>query len=120
MTASTVAVAVLLGLAVVVGWGCALGVTVAGRDLDRLHFLSPLTAIAVPAVGAAIVVEHSPISISGAKVLIIFVVLLVSGPVTSHALARAERIRDTGDWRPSEKEKEEGNPQQAPQAGDHG
>lgn len=98
------AVTLLLGLAVVVGWGCALGVTVAQGDLDRLHFLSPLTAIAVPAVGAAIAVRESPISIAGAKVLVIFVVLLVSGPVTAHALARAERIRATGSWRASEQE----------------
>ncbi len=93
----------------VVGWGCALGVTVVPRDLDRLHFLSPLTAIAVPAVGVAIAIHESPISIAGAKVLVIFGVLLVSGPVTGHALARAERIRTAGDWRPSAEEQEVGH-----------
>lgn len=110
---SGLAVALLLGLGVVVGWGCALGVTMAPRDLDRLHFLSPLTAIAVPAVGLAIVVQHSLISISAAKVLVIFVVLLVSGPVTAHALARAERIRSTGDWRATPDELHEGDREQA-------
>lgn len=94
-------VAPLLGLGVLVSWWCAFGVTIAPRDLDRLHFLSPLTAIAVPAVGAAVVVHESPISIAGAKVLVIVVVLVISGPVTGHALGRAERIRVSGDWRPA-------------------
>ena len=106
--ATQVATGVLLGLGVVVAWGCALGVTIAPRDLDRLHFLSPLTAIAMPLVGVAVVVHASPISVDGAKVLVIFVVLLVSGPVTAHALARAERIRESGDWRPTAEELEGG------------
>lgn len=105
---ANVAVAVLLGLAAVVGWGCATGVVIAPRDLDRLHFLSPLSAIAVPLVGVAVVVHESPISIDGAKVLVIFGVLVVSGPVTGHALARAERIRTSGDWRPTARERELG------------
>lgn len=106
--AGQAAVAVLLGLAVVVGWGCALGVTIAPRDLDRLHFLSPLTAIAVPLAGVAVAVQESPLSVDGAKVLVIFVVLVVSGPVTGHALARAERIRESGDWRPTTEERKLG------------
>ncbi|MBO0701300.1 MAG: monovalent cation/H(+) antiporter subunit G [Candidatus Dormibacteraeota bacterium] len=117
---TNLAVGLLLGMAVVVAWGCALGVTIAPRDLDRLHFLSPLTAIAVPLVGAAVAVHESPISIAGAKVLVIFVVLLVSGPVTGHALARAERIRVSGDWRPSEEEREEGRRENARAGGGDG
>ncbi|MBO0708191.1 MAG: monovalent cation/H(+) antiporter subunit G [Candidatus Dormibacteraeota bacterium] len=117
--ATGLAVGLLLGLAAVVGWGCALGVTVAPRDLDRLHFLSPLTAIAVPAVGAAIAVHESPISIAGAKVLVIFVVLLISGPITAHALARAERIRTAGDWRPSAEERDVGTRERSRAEGGH-
>lgn len=117
--ASSLAVAVLLALGAAVACGCVLGVTVAQQDLDRLHFLSPLTAIAVPAVGVAIAVQDSPISVSGAKVLVIFVVLLVSGPITAHALARAERIRVTGDWRASEEEMRQGDRERAREGG-HG
>lgn len=106
--AAQVATGLLLGLGVLVGWGCALGVSIAPRDLDRLHFLSPLTAIAMPLVAVAVVVHASPISVDGAKVLVIFVVLVVSGPVTGHALARAERIRESGDWRPTAEELEGG------------
>lgn len=118
--ASNVTVGVLLGLAVVVAWACALGVTIAGRDLDRLHFLSPLTAIAVPLLGVAVVVHETPISVDGAKVLVIFVVLVVSGPVSGHALARAERIRTAGDWRPTAGERELGRRERSRAGGGRG
>lgn len=106
--AADLAVALLLGLGVAVGWFSALGVTVARTDLDRLHFLSPLTALAVPAVGVAVVVRLSPISLAGAKVLVIVVSLWIAGPVAAHALARAERIRDRGDGSPTAGERARG------------
>ncbi|MGH2929317.1 MAG: monovalent cation/H(+) antiporter subunit G, partial [Solirubrobacteraceae bacterium] len=77
-----------------VWFGC-LGATLMREELDRVHFLSPLTALGVPAVAAAVLVQESLISIPGVKSLLIAVVLFCAGPALNHAIARAHRIRTT-------------------------
>jgi multicomponent Na+:H+ antiporter subunit G len=78
------------------------GLAVAGvllmRDAyDRLHFLGPATLGALP-LGAAVAVRAGP-SLIALKALVVVAVLVVSSPLFAHALARAARLAEHGDWR---------------------
>lgn len=89
MTPTDVAVAALLALAVlVVALSCA-GVLLMKTTLQRLHFVGPAAMVApvLVAIGAALA-KH-PYSGSGFKAGFIAVVLLVFGPILSHATGRA-------------------------------
>jgi len=59
---------------------------------DQLHYLAPGTLIGSAAICAA-VLFHEGFSQSGAKSILILLLLLVSNPILSHATARAGRIR---------------------------
>lgn len=67
-----------------------------------------MTRLALPAVAVAVMIDASPLSTSGAKAVLVAIVLLVAGPVLGHAIARADRVRRTGDWRPGQEEKARG------------
>jgi multicomponent Na+:H+ antiporter subunit G len=69
------------------------------RDLfDRLHFTAPATLGTILIV-AALWVREGP-SLIGLKGLTVAALVLVGSPLATHALARAARIADHGDWRP--------------------
>lgn len=100
MTLQTLVLAVLLGLAVLVALTSSVGVAVMREDLDRAHFLGPVTGVASPLLLAAVLVQDGPVTSTGAKAVLAAMALLATGPVVNHALGRADRIRTTGDWRP--------------------
>jgi multisubunit Na+/H+ antiporter MnhG subunit len=100
MTLQTLVLAVLLGLAVLVVLASSIAVAAMDGDLDRAHFLSPVTGVASPLLLAAVLVQDGPVTSSGAKAILAAAALLATGPIVNHALARAHRIRTTGDWRP--------------------
>ncbi|MGH2865075.1 MAG: monovalent cation/H(+) antiporter subunit G [Solirubrobacteraceae bacterium] len=77
---------------------CALGVLVMGSAYDQLHYAAAAGWGAL-LVASAIVVRES-LSLIGDKALLTAGVLLVCGPVLSHATARAGRIRERGAWNP--------------------
>jgi multicomponent Na+:H+ antiporter subunit G len=111
VTAQSVLVAVLLAFAVLLTAACCLGVLLMESAIDRLHYLGPVTGLAMPAVAVAVMIQESPISASGAKAVLIALALLVSSPVLSHAIGRAHRIRTRGDWRVRDSDKlEDGRP----------
>jgi multicomponent Na+:H+ antiporter subunit G len=94
-----VVVAVLLVAAVLVQVLCVLGVWLMPHFYDRLHFLTPATSVAAPLMAGAVVVREA-LDHQGIFAILVAVVLLVLGPVLSHATARAARIRSLGDWHP--------------------
>jgi multisubunit Na+/H+ antiporter MnhG subunit len=73
------------------------GVLLARDTYDRLHFLAAATFGALPVI-AAVLVREGP-SLIGVKALLVGAVLLVGGPLLSHAASRAMRIAEHGDWR---------------------
>lgn len=59
-----------------------------GRDpYARLHFLGPATILGSIALALAVVVKEG-LAQPGRKAILIAVVLLVSGPILTHAIAR--------------------------------
>ncbi|HEY2535962.1 MAG TPA: monovalent cation/H(+) antiporter subunit G [Solirubrobacteraceae bacterium] len=93
-----IVVDVLLFAGVAVLLLCALGVLVMGSAYDRLHYASAAGWGAM-LVALAIVARES-LSLIGDKALLSAAVVVVCGPVLSHATARAGRIRERGAWNP--------------------
>jgi multicomponent Na+:H+ antiporter subunit G len=77
---------------------CALGMLAMASAYDRLHYASAAGWGAL-LVALAIVARES-LSLIGDKALLTAIVLVVCGPVLSHATARAGRIRERGAWNP--------------------
>jgi multicomponent Na+:H+ antiporter subunit G len=99
----------LLALAVLVLWLCCLGVLRMRGVYNRLHFLGPASLLGAPLIAAAVLVDGGSTQAS-IKAITLTIILLVTGPVTSHALARAARVRETGKAEVNPREIERGNP----------
>jgi len=99
------AVAVLLGFGVAVTWLSCLGVLAMRDPYDRLHYTGPAAVLAPVAIAAAVVLEER-LSAAGIKAVLVALVLVVTNPVLGHATARAARIRQFGEWRVQEDERE--------------
>ena len=77
---------VALGCSVMVA--SALGALVTRRDdLDRLHFVTPITSLGAPLAGAGVCVQEGW-GLSSAQVIVIVIILFVSGPVLGAATGR--------------------------------
>lgn len=99
MTPRGVAVAVLLVVGVGIELACCIGVLVMRSLYDKLHYTSPATTVGALAIAAAVVVEES-FTQAGIKAILVFLVMLVTNPVLTHATARAARVRELGRWQP--------------------
>jgi multicomponent Na+:H+ antiporter subunit G len=97
VTAGEAVADVLLGLGVLVTLISCVGVLAMPNVFDRLHYTAPATTIGAFAIALSIVVEEGW-SAASVKALIVFLLLLVTNPVLSHATARAARIRQFGHW----------------------
>lgn len=98
MTAKAIAVDVLLALAVaMVALSCA-GILVMKDVFQKLHYVPPASLVA-PLLVALAVTVHEGWSESATETWLAVAFMVATGPVLSHATARAARIRDTGDWR---------------------
>lgn len=99
MIARHVIADVLLGLAVFVVLVSCVGVLVMRGVYDKIHFLTPVSLVAPFLVAVAIGVQMGlRENTSGSWLMLAFLVL--SGPFLTHAILRAARIREKGDWRP--------------------
>ncbi|WP_334172231.1 monovalent cation/H(+) antiporter subunit G [Sinomonas sp.] len=80
--------AVFAGLAVLVVAYASVGALMARSPLARLHFLAPVSAIAVPlfAVSAFL---YFGVSLGGAAVVVIALVVAFTGPALTTAIGRA-------------------------------
>jgi len=94
----TVAVDVLLGLAVALTLASSVGVLVMPGAARKLHYVSPLSVVVPVLVGLA-VLAHSGWTAATAQTWLAVLVLALASPVVSHATIRAVRIRAEGDWR---------------------
>jgi multicomponent Na+:H+ antiporter subunit G len=103
------AVTALLVLAVAVTLVSCAGVLLMRDPYDRLHYTAPAAVIPPVAIAAAVVLEER-LSAAGIKALLIALVLIVTNPVLGHATARAARIRQFGEWRVRQEEREGGRP----------
>jgi len=83
---------VLLALGVTVELACCVGVLVMGDAYDKLHYLGPATIVGPVCIAAAVVVQQS-LDQAGVKSLLTAGLLIVAGPVLTHATARAMSIR---------------------------
>ena len=97
MTAHGVAVAALLVLAAGIVVLCSAGVATAPTVYDRIHLLGPAAMVAPPLVAAAVVTQEG-LSPLGIKAMLVVLVLWVTGPVLTHATARAAAIRERAHW----------------------
>lgn len=96
MTGRDIAVDVLVILGVALVLISCLG-TVSFRSVhDRLHYGSPSTLGGV-FIAAAVVVQES-FSLVGDKAILIAVFLIAVTPVVTHAIGRAARTAELGDW----------------------
>jgi monovalent cation/proton antiporter MnhG/PhaG subunit len=98
VTPRGLAVAALLTLGVGTELVCCVGVLVMRDAYDKLHYTAPATTVGSLAIAAAVLVSES-LSQAGVKALLVFVALLVTNPVLTHATARAARVRQLGAWR---------------------
>jgi multisubunit Na+/H+ antiporter MnhG subunit len=92
----------LVGLAVALQWLCVFGLLVMRNPFDRLHAIAP-AAIVPPFLIALACLAANGFSIAAAKAFFIALVLLASGPIMTHALARAARLREEGAIFPEKK-----------------
>ncbi len=88
MTPRLVMSALLLFSGVALELLCCLGVLLARGAPNRLHYLTPATILGPLFIAVAVVVSGSGFQAS-AKALLIVVILLIAGPILSHATGRA-------------------------------
>jgi multicomponent Na+:H+ antiporter subunit G len=90
---------VVAGVLLVAGIGVqalsCLGLLLARDVLDRLHVAAPATMLGGPLVCAAVLVNEG-FTLGGIKAILIAAALLATGPVATHAIGRAVRLRATG------------------------
>jgi multisubunit Na+/H+ antiporter MnhG subunit len=90
---------VLLGLAVVIVAGAALGVLLMRDAYQKLHFVTPAALVAPVLVALAVLVQMGMTENTGETCLALLF-MVIAGPYLSHATMRALRVREKGDWRP--------------------
>ena len=95
MSTATIAMVVLLCLAVAVELLCGVALVVMENTYDRLHYLGPASLLGPLFVGAAVLIRHSSAQ-ACIKIVLLALILWLIGPVLTHATARAIRIRQTG------------------------
>lgn len=89
MTARTIAVDVLLAGSLVVVVLSVLGAVVLRTTLAKVHYVTPLTSVAVPLFVAALVVDTGW-GITAGLDLLIGALVALSGPVLGMAIGRVE------------------------------
>jgi multicomponent Na+:H+ antiporter subunit G len=94
---------VLLALGVGIEVMAALGVLAMRTTYERIHYVgaAPFGALLV----ALAVLVRDSFSLIADKALLVAVFMLVTGPIMTHATARAARIREHGEWTVQEGER---------------
>jgi multisubunit Na+/H+ antiporter MnhG subunit len=98
VTSQDIASDILLGLAVVIVAGAAVGVLVMGDAYQKLHFVTP-AALVAPALVALAVFVQAGLDENTGETLVALLFMVIAGPFLSHATIRAIRVREKGDWR---------------------
>ena len=87
-------VLVFLALAVLVLWLCSIGI-MRGGPFNRLHFLGTASIVGPILITLAIFLDGSSLQAS-VKAATLAAIIVITGPATGHAIARAIRIRQEG------------------------
>lgn len=98
MSIRHVVAAVLLTGGVGIALICCIGVLVLDDAFDRLHFITSANTLSSAFIALAVAVG-TPFSNATLKTILLLVLMIISGPILSHATARAVRIRRHGEWR---------------------
>lgn len=98
MSAGTMAADALLAFGVAIELLCCIGLLVMRTAFDRLHYLGPAVFFGPLCIMLATMIEGGAISQQGIKTLIIFLVLIVTGPIQSYVTARVIRHRAAGEF----------------------
>ncbi|HLX75159.1 MAG TPA: monovalent cation/H(+) antiporter subunit G [Terriglobales bacterium] len=107
MSAATIAVEVLVWVAVLTCLICCLGIAVMKDFFERLHYMATVSTVATVALLIAVVIQQGW-GQAAIKMSLIVVVLFLMNAVLTHATARAARVRELGHWQPAPDEKIEG------------
>jgi multicomponent Na+:H+ antiporter subunit G len=83
---------ILLAGGVLVEWITCLGLLVMRNPYDRLHAIAPAN-ILPPVLVAAAVVAQNGFSQAGIKAVLIALVLILTAPIITHAIARSVHLR---------------------------
>ncbi len=94
MTISALIEAVLLAIAATASIGAGIGVLVMPTPYARLHYAGLVTTVAAPACAVAVAIAEG-LWPAGAKALLVSLAMIVTGPVVTHATARAARAQET-------------------------
>jgi monovalent cation/proton antiporter MnhG/PhaG subunit len=103
MNATTIAIEVLLAIAVLVALLCCLGILLMKDFYERLHYMAPVTAVSAFCILLAVVIQEGW-GQATIKAILVFLVLLFMNAVLTHATARAARLRTFGHWTPDPNE----------------
>jgi multicomponent Na+:H+ antiporter subunit G len=98
MAVKEIVESVLLAVGVLLQLACCLGLLVIRDTFDQLHLLSAAGAIGPVAIAAAVIVEHG-LSSFGIKAVLVTVMIGLTGPIMTHAIAKATRVRREGGLR---------------------
>jgi multisubunit Na+/H+ antiporter MnhG subunit len=93
VSAAHAAIAVLLGLAVLVEAICCAGILAMKTPLQRMHFVGLASMVCPVLVAVAVAVSKNPLSGAGLKASFIAAVIVVFAPVASHATGRTALAR---------------------------
>ena len=93
--ARAVAVAVLLGLAVLVVLASSAGVLLMRDAYRKLHYVTPVSMVAPVLAGLAVLVQSGWTAASGQAWLVV-AIMLITSPLLAHATVRAIWIRENG------------------------
>ena len=101
MSARTLLVDGLLVLGVGIQLVCALGLLVFRGPFERLHLQGPSGGLGALAIAVAVALD-TPLKEGGVKALLVGGVLLVTGPVLTHAISRAAMLRERSPRKPED------------------
>jgi multisubunit Na+/H+ antiporter MnhG subunit len=87
--------ALVIAALILVSWS-AVGMLIARRPITRLHFLAPITTVALPLFGLAAMITIGP-TLGSAAVALTVAVTALSGPVLSTAIGHAMIIDESAD-----------------------
>lgn len=89
----SVAIDVLLAAGVIIAVAAAVGAVFTRDVYDRMHFLSPVTSVANPLIGLALILANGW-GLTSAEIVATVVLLAVTGPVLQSATGRLAAQHD--------------------------
>jgi monovalent cation/proton antiporter MnhG/PhaG subunit len=93
----TIAVEILLAIAVITALLCCLGMLIMPDFFERLHYMASVTTVSAFCILIAVAIQEGW-GQATVKTILVCLVLLLINAVLTHATARAARVRALGHW----------------------